>query len=353
MDMGRELYYGVFGSHLFGTNVPESDHDYKGIFLPTVNDILLQRAGKPSIHRNTNKSNHTKNTAKDNDIELFTLQGFLKLCAEGQTAALDMLFTPTHHWIHHSPEWSYLQQNKDKLIHKGMSAFVGYCKNQAAKYGVKGSRLEAAELAVQLMCTYPSHHRLRDYWGEIEEWVEEAKKTGEYCDEKDGQTIYFIDIVQCKGPNGEMVDHLEINGRKVPCHSKVNYAKATFQRIIDTYGERAKKAKDHKGIDWKALMHAVRIAKEAEELLLTGHITLPRPEKDLLVDIRKGNLSYDKVAALIEEGLLKVNDAVEKSTLPSSIDVEFWNDFLLSVHISHVVEGTVRIDTPLRLNVEI
>jgi len=37
----------LFGSHLYGLNTPESDKDYKGIVLPTAEDILL---GHTSFH---------------------------------------------------------------------------------------------------------------------------------------------------------------------------------------------------------------------------------------------------------------------------------------------------------------
>lgn len=32
-----------FGSHLYGTNTPASDLDYKSVHIPDVDDILLQR----------------------------------------------------------------------------------------------------------------------------------------------------------------------------------------------------------------------------------------------------------------------------------------------------------------------
>jgi predicted nucleotidyltransferase len=32
-----------FGSHLYGTDTPESDLDLKGVYLPEARDILLRR----------------------------------------------------------------------------------------------------------------------------------------------------------------------------------------------------------------------------------------------------------------------------------------------------------------------
>jgi predicted nucleotidyltransferase len=44
----------VFGSHLYGTNSETSDRDYKGVFMPTREQILLQRIPH-SINESTKK----------------------------------------------------------------------------------------------------------------------------------------------------------------------------------------------------------------------------------------------------------------------------------------------------------
>ncbi|WDR21760.1 hypothetical protein CPTAKMNP4_095 [Salmonella phage vB_SenM-AKM_NP4] len=43
-----------FGSHLYGTSTPESDVDFKEIFVPNARDILLGRAMN---HTNFNTNN--------------------------------------------------------------------------------------------------------------------------------------------------------------------------------------------------------------------------------------------------------------------------------------------------------
>lgn len=78
---------------------------------------------------------------------------------------------------------------------------------------------------------------------------------------------------------------------------------------------RAKLAESNDGIDWKATMHAVRIAAEAKELLLTGAITFPRPEAERLIQIRTGQVPYKEVEELIEKGLADIKDAETHSTL--------------------------------------
>ncbi|WPK18090.1 putative nucleotidyltransferase [Escherichia phage BYEP02] len=81
-----------FGSHLYGTSTPESDVDFKEIFVPPARDILIGNV-KEHMSKNTNNTS-SKNTKDDIDHELYSLKYFFKLAADGETVALDMLHTP-------------------------------------------------------------------------------------------------------------------------------------------------------------------------------------------------------------------------------------------------------------------
>ena len=54
-----------FGSHLYGTDTPSSDTDYKGIYLPEAKDCYLDNI-KHTIDMSTGNS-HSKNTKEDID----------------------------------------------------------------------------------------------------------------------------------------------------------------------------------------------------------------------------------------------------------------------------------------------
>lgn len=82
-----------FGSHLYGTNTENSDTDYKGIYLPTAKEICLN-SYKKTICTIRPKQVGERNTKDDTDVEFFSLDQFMKLLCEGQTIALDMLFSP-------------------------------------------------------------------------------------------------------------------------------------------------------------------------------------------------------------------------------------------------------------------
>src|ERR1700728_5416999 len=136
-----------FGSHLYGTNTPESDLDYKSVHIPSGRDILLQRV-KGSVCSQRSKAEGEKNLAGEVDEESYSLQRYLDLLVQGQTVAIDMLFAPDP--LENSIIWREIQANKHRLLTKKSTAFVGYCRTQANKYGIKGSRVAAARDAYKL-----------------------------------------------------------------------------------------------------------------------------------------------------------------------------------------------------------
>ena len=132
-----------FGSHLYGCETETSDQDFKGIFMPSKEQIFLNKIPK-SISENT-KVGTSKNTKNDVDTEMYSLHYFLKLACEGQTCALDMIHAPDNMILKTSNIWKKIVNKKELFYTKNMQAFLGYCLRQVAKYSCKGSRLAAAK----------------------------------------------------------------------------------------------------------------------------------------------------------------------------------------------------------------
>jgi predicted nucleotidyltransferase len=55
------------------------------------------------------------------------------------------------------------------------------------------------------------------------------------------------------------------------------------------------------GYDTKHAMHLYRLMEEGKELLLTGNITLPRPDARLLVQVREGLWTYEELMERVNE----------------------------------------------------
>ena len=155
----KKLVSMKFGSHLYGTATPASDLDLKSVHLPAAEDLLLGRV-KQVISTSTG-SQHEKNTAADVDDESFTLQKYLSLAAQGQTVAVDMLFAPDWSWIDRPDRlWLEVVENRHRLLTSQSASFVGYCRTQANKYGIRGSRVAAARAALALLADATGGHKL-------------------------------------------------------------------------------------------------------------------------------------------------------------------------------------------------
>jgi predicted nucleotidyltransferase len=74
------------------------------------------------------------------------------------------------------------------------------------------------------------------------------------------------------------------------------------------------------GYDTKAAMHALRILYEGKELMETGRISLPGPQKNALIDIRKGKWSLEEVLKQAEDVKHECLKAQANSPLPDELD---------------------------------
>lgn len=311
-----------FGSHLYGTNTPQSDLDYKSVYIPNARDILLQRVtGSMEIGKKS-KSEGERNLPSDVDNECYSLQRYLSLIAEGQTVAVDMLFAPDP--VVTSYLWKLIQDNREKLLTKKSAAFVGYCRTQANKYGIKGSRVASAKNA---LARFEAMQELHGPNAKVGFFFEEKEES------LDGHTR-----VLCKDtPQGKTEWYFECCNRMVGFTNTVKEATLIFRRIHENYGARAKQAENNQGIDWKALSHAVRVGREAIELLLDHQITFPLPYADHILEIKQGKLPYDVVAEEIEELLEEVERHAATSTLREAPDYEFIDDLVVEVYESEVI----------------
>jgi glycyl-tRNA synthetase beta subunit len=67
-------------------------------------------------------------------------------------------------------------------------------------------------------------------------------------------------------------------------------------------------------------MHGLRLLYECLELMAHRRITLPRPEKDLLIEIRSGEWPLERVLSHVRKLAKEVEEAVASSSLPEKVD---------------------------------
>lgn len=313
-----------FGSHLYGTSTPASDIDYKSVFVPPANDILLQRI-KATINNKRPKQPFEKNVAGEIDQEAYALHRYLALLAEGQTVALDMLFAPR--WAmaaDPAPIWLEIVAQRHRLLSSRAASFVGYCRTQANKYGIKGSRVHAVRNIVDWFDAAIAEH------GHVAKLEVAAASLPAFIAEHRMDHTAMIEIPHPSRP--DPIPHLECCNRKAPFFTSLKDTRAIYARLLDEYGARALMAERNEGVDWKALSHAVRVGGEALELLATGWITFPLRNAERIRAIKQGAVPYAAVAEEIEDLLAKVEAAQVTSVLPEKPDHEFIDGLITAAY---------------------
>ncbi|AZU98562.1 hypothetical protein [Acinetobacter phage AbTZA1] len=334
----RLVMKSLFGSKLYGTSTPESDLDIKGIYIPDAKQLIL---GNATTHYSRNTGTHTtKNTADDVDEEMYSLQYFIELAIKGETIALDMLHTPKEliTELGDSEVWSFIRQNRYRFYTTDMKAYLGYVKKQAAKYGIKGTRMAALRQVNDAIKDLPEYHivdimdvtiepskhisRRRDY--KVSQFVHKLP-INEYCkietDPKTGATFY------------------NVMGVKHQLTIKMSELKQKIAKEWEKYGERARQAELNNGIDWKAMHHAIRGGLQLQEIYDTGDLEYPLKDAELLLKIKKGELSFKEVSTILEDVIADV-DALSiqaaKNGMPQKVDRSFWDNFVYNVYSAHI-----------------
>ena len=318
-----------FGSHLYGTATPQSDLDLKGVYLPEARDILLQRV-RGTVDLSREKEPGEKNAPGDVDREIHSLQRYLELLAEGQTIALDMLFAPAWAMVRPpSPLWLEIQFNAPRFVSRKASTFVRYCRQQANKYGIKGSRVAAARQALAVLAaaeaTYGSVAKLAAAEVEVTALASSSGHTA---------------VADMTMQGGQVVRHLEVCGKRMPFTSSIKSAREIVERMLDEYGQRALHAERNEGVDWKALSHAVRVGREAIELFETGRIIFPLRDAAEIRAIRRGDLKYAAVAEIIDELLVAVEVAAAATSLREEPDKGFTDELVTQAYRGKILGET-------------
>ena len=315
--MNNMIVKTLFGSHLYGLDTPESDKDYKGIFMPTKEEILLGRI--PSSINESTGDDHSKNTNQDVDYETFSLHQFIKLAIKGETVAIDMLHTnPSLIDYEESPMihiFTELQSKRTMFYCKDMKAYMGYVRKQAHKYGVRGSRIAAVKSTIEY----------------LERLVDEG-----FVSHKDtlGHAAYFglVENDYCGFLNKDGKQFYVICGRKLELRTKIGEVLSVLNKILQSYGDRARKAEDNDGVDWKAISHALRAGYQMREIFKHGDFEYPLKETDFILKVKQGQLDFKKQVQKELESLVdEVYDLSETTNkVPEKVDQEFWDQWLMN-----------------------
>jgi hypothetical protein len=278
----------VTGSHLYGTNTPESDHDEAGIFVPDQDYVIgTKRCEQVEVKSNSSDSGK-RNGPEDSDVVLYSLPKFIHLASGCNPNIIELLFSSSYLIL--SPVGETLVAERhlflSQLVRK---TFVGYAKAQMAKLTTKKDRLDAIN---------KTRNRVTDL-----------------IDSAPDERLFYEGLpwpIEVKGQSS--VYKVYEKGRDVL------EVRDDLSHLEDEYGLRTKSVEQF-GYDTKFAMHIFRLLWEALILLETGKLAFPFTGSTLnfLMDVRSGKMDMDKILKTSTDMIAAVDAC--KSKLPEQADV--------------------------------
>jgi len=319
----RVIYLTKSGSKLYGTDHKDSDTDFVGLFIPSIEDVLLKK-DIPHFKNDTNNSKE-KNSKDDIDFILYNVHTFFNNLKNSETGAVDLLFSMfAEEQEIVTEESNLIKDNYEIFLNKNMKAFIGYAVGQARRFGIKGDRyydLKQFEGFVNMLPE--TDEKLGDYFISIKENI----KVSEYK---------YIKFVTAPGPRGsgdyKDIEYISILGKMFEGRVSLSYFKDRFKKFFDQFGNRTKTiAKTKEKVDFKAFSHAIRIVSEVEELLETKFIKFPLKDAKLLLDIKLGKYNQNFLEKTLANKMDTVDELLLKSTLPEEPNKEEVEKLLLKL----------------------
>ena len=317
------VYITMYGSKLFGTDNINSDTDYKGIFIPSKEDVLLKRDIE---HYNYNTNTHSKNEKEDVDLQFYSIYKWFNLLKKGETGVLDLLFSLFREDTHIYTDKFFvtvMKENYQKFYNKKLHSFIGYCVGQSKMYNIKGERFAELHDFVELFRAIEVQNKevkLEVYFPKIEH----------IFSEKQYKYVKFVKASIARGNQAYKEGrYVELLGKRFAGSVTVGYFTKLISEMEEQFGNRTRDAAI--GVDYKALSHAVRIIDEVEELLDDGFITFPLKNRVYVTAIKEGNIALEEVMAYIDVKLDVVQEKLDNSTLPEKSDEVFIDRLILEL----------------------
>lgn len=369
------IFEAIVGSKAYGTDLPTSDTDIKGVFIQPLDDII--------VNGHINQVSDEKN-----DIVFYELGRFLNLIKTNNPTVMELLYTPEDCVLHMDPIFKNILDNAQKfLTTKCKDSFGGYAYQQIKKAKGYNKKINWEEsntvrkdpldfcYIIEYHKSYPIKEYLKDdyilqkYCGVVN--VPNTKgiyalffdSYAQYAFEKltQRERIHFLEdndihgymgIVKedekgqiigndirlssvpkeamgHKGLEKEFIGNFFFNKDAYSVHCK--QYKEYREWIENRNPERFNVNKEHgKNYDSKNMMHTFRLLNTAIEIVKENKINVRRPKNEIktLMKIRKGEYEYDNLVKDAESKIEKMDKLYENSDLPTQVDDTLIQDLI-------------------------
>jgi predicted nucleotidyltransferase len=145
------------------------------------------------------------------------------------------------------------------------------------------------------------------------------------------------DIVKIDPFGRELIDCIEHFLSQKVRKSFIGYAQNQIKKAKQNGGKpnhgagniRRQAEREEYGYDPKNLLHTIRILREGKEILSGQGVIIKRPDRDGLLQIKNGCLTFEEIEKMADELTAEI-DSIQ-SDLPEEPDYEFLNQLLIDL----------------------
>lgn len=346
------IFKAIVGSQSYGTATPESDVDYKGIYMQSIDDLIT--------------FNYKEQVEVGKDECYYEVRRFLQLLQSANPTVLELLYSPEDCIIQTSPQFELIKANRDKfLTTKCLNSFGGYAlaqikkaKGLDKKINWEAKRVER-KTPLDFVFAYEDGKTMP-----ITKYLKQGGLEQKYCGLvrlnhfRDCYALYYDYKAkyQDSGNHSEtaagfrglvLEDSNEMRLSSIPIGLKpetmVFFNKDEYSRHCKDFREyndwlkkrntaRYTDVKKHgQSIDGKNLLHCRRLLDMANEIATTRTINVRRPNADYLLSIRRGEVPLQEILDKADQDIVGLDEIYAGSSLPNEVDKEFVNDLLLQI----------------------
>jgi predicted nucleotidyltransferase len=322
---GSTIFLARSGSHAYGTNLPTSDEDFRGIAIPP----------KRYFHGFVDRFEQAE--VKDPDVVIYDVRKFFSLAADCNPNIVESLFIDESDWIIATRYWTdVVHRFRDAFLSKrAMHTFSGYAMSQLKRIRSHRRYLlnPPRKHPDRVDCGLPDAPTLaRDQFGVIEARIRKTEDTlgGE------GFTKDRIEEVDASLVEAAVRD-LELSPNLIPiivAERKYGAAMREWKQYeiwkTNRNDKRAELERKH-GFDSKHGMHLVRLLRMAIEILRDGKVVVKRPDAEELLAIRNGAWTFDVLMEWATKTEVELKTHYETSALPREPDRRHLDGVLTGV----------------------
>ncbi len=335
----------VAGSHAYGTNIPGSDWDERGIFVDNIERICLPFKKIEQVQ------------LTEDDIVIYELSKYMPLLLEQNPNVIELLWTDPKDITKKTELGDLLIENRKNFLSIAVKdSYVGYATSQLTRIKghnkwINNPQNEEAPQAKEFMSVIWNSTDNKEYNKKVPTDGFFAINLGnnQFALFKNKDKTYFkhdswFDNKGNPIPVDKTKEH-EIKKSGLQPDMFVKFNKAQYETSHDNWKNywkwknnrnQARSVLEEKfGYDVKHAMHLIRLLRSGVDILEHGIVPVKRPDAEYLLKIRNGEFTYEEIVKESERLTQKVQDISLKSSLPEKADINLAKQIMLEIYSRH------------------